>query len=269
MFSRISLYLFTLVAFLLALTLNSLYPRDALWMLFTLPVLSAVVLHPRWFVANSSVIIVAATRLVIEYVTFSHHVPAGFAFRFVVTSCVSWVIALAFTFFVIKSDRTVNQLRQLAMTDDLTYIYNRRYLDSSFQSLRATNAPYSILVFDIDRFKQVNDTLGHSAGDIVLKGVSRLVQKNLRPSDVLIRLGGEEFAVLLPDTQSDDAVQIAERIRNLIERTTFAYQEEKISVTISGGVAERQGESLEALLDKADIAMYEAKTAGRNRIVLG
>ncbi len=268
MFNRTSLYLFTSIAFLVALTLNSLYPRDALWMLFTLPVLSAVVLYPRWFVANLSVIIVATTRLIIEYVSFARHVPADFVFRFVMTSGVSWVILSAFTFFVIKSDRMLHLLRQLAMTDDLTRIYNRRYLESSIHSSHTTDTPYSALVFDIDRFKQVNDTLGHSAGDIVLKGVSQVIQKNLRPSDALVRLGGEEFAVLLPNTQSNDDVQISERIRNLIEGTTFAYQGDKICVTISGGVAEGRGGSWEALLNKADVAMYAAKSAGRNRIVL-
>ena len=268
MFNRFSLYIFTSITFFVALALNFLYPRDALWTLFTLPVLSSIVLYPRWVVANLSVVVAATTRLAIEYISFSHHIPADFVFRFCVTSCISLVVTLSFTFFVIKSDRMVQQLRQLAMMDDLTNIYNRRYLESSFHSLHTTDAPCSALVFDIDRFKQVNDMLGHSAGDSVLKGISRVVQKNLRPTDVLIRLGGEEFAVLLPDTQADNAAQISERIRQLVESTPFPYQEDEIAVTISGGVAEWQGESLEAFLDKADTAMYEAKSAGRNRIAL-
>lgn len=170
----------------------------------------------------------------------------------------------------------------MALTDSLTGLFNRRYLSAHLPRLLdrsgGNNKPVSALLFDIDHFKVVNDTWGHGVGDEVLKEVAQRASRNLRNFDLVARLGGEEFVVIMPDTDGNQAVAVAERLRRRIAEEPFAVSAPvgKIDVTISIGVAladwtldaEGKPESGDALLRRADTALYQAKRSGRNRVVM-
>ncbi len=162
---------------------------------------------------------------------------------------------------------------EMAVVDKLTGLSNRRYFDTSLATLVEQAArkgrALSLMILDIDHFKRVNDTHGHDAGDQILKAFATRIRRVVRSSDVLCRLGGEEFALLMPDTGLDVAARVAERVRGVIERKPFTFSPNRpaIPVTSSIGLAERGGVSTaEPLLRLADMALYEAKGAGRNRV---
>ncbi len=163
----------------------------------------------------------------------------------------------------------------MALTDSLTGVFNRRYVNAHLPRLleRAIDShkPVSILLFDIDHFKAVNDSYGHTAGDEVLKEVANRAGRNLRTFDLVARLGGEEFIVILPDTDADDALVVAERLRQCIADAMFKVSVEvgEVPVTVSVGfaVGGRLGDTAEGLIRRADEALYEAKRAGRNCVV--
>lgn len=165
---------------------------------------------------------------------------------------------------------TQNQRLQLqATTDELTNVYNRYFLDQTLDELldRADryNETISLVIFDLDRFKKVNDTWGHPVGDEVLKHTVRLAKKQLRKADILIRLGGEEFAILMPQTHLNGAIQVAEKLRKELESHPHAVAG---CTTASFGVAERlRAESFKRWYKRADQAMYIAKESGRNRVM--
>jgi two-component system cell cycle response regulator len=167
------------------------------------------------------------------------------------------------------------QSLSLALTDSLTGVFNRRYVSAHLPRLldRAadSNKPVSILMFDIDHFKRVNDTFGHDIGDEVLKEVAERAARNLRNFDLVARLGGEEFVVIMPDTDGESALMVAERLRNRIGDTVFKISAPvgEIVVTVSVGVAVggRIGDTVETLIKRSDEALYEAKRSGRNRVV--
>lgn len=158
-------------------------------------------------------------------------------------------------------------LRKISMTDALTGVMSRYHFTTQAEhelqrSLRYEE-PTSFIIFDIDHFKQINDTHGHSMGDLVLRQVAQLTQETLRTADLLGRMGGDEFMVLLPATDLNQAIQTAERIRLAINETSFAPLEEPISSSF--GVSEyRTGDSLSDLYQRADKALYASKKAGRN-----
>lgn len=167
------------------------------------------------------------------------------------------------------------ELEKMTMVDGLTGIYNRRYLDSFLERLWEINMsekfPVALIMLDIDRFKQYNDTYGHLAGDQCLRVMAKLIEENLdRKSDFVARYGGEEFAILLSNTTEDKAAIIAERIRKVIESTEIDNDIEKTSITISLGVASMISTRLMSasdLIKTADRALYEAKELGRNRVI--
>jgi two-component system, cell cycle response regulator len=162
---------------------------------------------------------------------------------------------------------------ELAVVDSLTGLNNRRYFETHFAALVEQAAdrgrPLSMMILDIDHFKGVNDTYGHDAGDKVLKGFAERVRRVIRNADVLCRLGGEEFVVVMPDTPIDIAGKVAERVRAAVERDRFAVAEEgrAIVVTVSIGLAERCDDSgPDGLFRRADRALYRSKSEGRNRV---
>ena len=165
------------------------------------------------------------------------------------------------------------RIEQLAIRDELTGLYNRRYLMECLarESSRAErlSAPLCICLIDLDRFKAINDTLGHAAGDAVLRGLAKVASAALRTIDIVGRFGGEEFLVLLPGTPLAGAAAAAERLRAGVESARFETLGEH-RVTATFGVAEyARGEEISALLARADGALYAGKAAGRNRVVLG
>ena len=160
-----------------------------------------------------------------------------------------------------------------SQTDALTGIANRGSLNAqgpeTFKRAALLGIPFSLLIFDIDRFKNVNDTFGHPAGDYVLKEVSKVVRdKLIRGNDFFSRSGGEEFCLLLLGTTPPLAEEVAERIRATIESHPFVYEGKKIPITISIGVAYKMNDDTnwEEIFDRADKALYHSKNSGRNRV---
>jgi diguanylate cyclase (GGDEF)-like protein len=168
------------------------------------------------------------------------------------------------------------QLYEAATRDALTGLLNRRFFDDQLgkdvaHALRH-ESPLSVLVFDLDHFKNVNDTHGHLVGDRVLAAMGEIVRKSVRAEDVACRLGGEEFAIVMRATGWAGALQMAERLRNAVEKHTFKADGIKLSVTISVGTATldpARHDEPGALLEEADQALYRAKDEGRNRVVGG
>lgn len=158
---------------------------------------------------------------------------------------------------------------RLARTDTLTGLNNRRAFSelaqASIRFCQRQGSPVSAIVLDLDHFKQINDRHGHSVGDQALQHIARILQESLRKSDICARNGGEEFAVLLPDTTLDEATQVAEKLRIAIASQPVQTTSGALSVTASMGVASSNAD-FETLLRLADAAMYQAKQAGRNRV---
>ncbi len=164
---------------------------------------------------------------------------------------------------------------ELAVTDPLTGLNNRRFLDHQLNMLLARHIKggeaMSVLMLDIDFFKRINDTYGHDAGDEVIREFARRVSLNVRAIDMPCRFGGEEFVVLMPDTDQEAALNIAERVRAYVAEAPFVLADGRtLDVTVSVGVATSQGlgDSPEGLLKRADQGVYEAKQSGRNRVVV-
>lgn len=167
-----------------------------------------------------------------------------------------------------------NRLYEISVLDGLTNIYNRRYLEQRLMeevaySKRYTK-PLSVVLLDIDFFKNLNDTYGHQAGDHVLKTVSELLSDALREYDVVARYGGEEFAIVLPTTPKQKSATIAERLRVGVSEYDFRFKDHKIRCSISLGVASfpEDGKDPESLIAAADAALYRAKESGRNQVAL-
>jgi diguanylate cyclase (GGDEF)-like protein len=150
-------------------------------------------------------------------------------------------------------------LHKKAYNDSLTEVLNRHGCKAKIKSLKK----YSLLIIDIDHFKKINDTYGHDIGDEILKEIANVVRKVIRKSDIFCRWGGEEFVIILPDTNIKDAKKVAEKIRNIIAHSEFT---KGLKVTVSIGVSEKI-EDFETTFKQADINLYKAKQSGRNRVV--
>ncbi len=168
--------------------------------------------------------------------------------------------------------RLYNRLQQLSIYDPLTKIYNRRHFmqrfDEEFERARKFKHNLAFLMIDIDNFKKVNDTYGHLVGDVILREVARLIKKNIRGIDLLARFGGEEFSVILPETDKAGAIMLAERINMHICHQPLVAFDEKVLSEVSIGLASfpENAVNSDILLEVADKALYKAKTLGRNRV---
>ncbi len=163
-----------------------------------------------------------------------------------------------------------NENLEMVVADPLTSLGNRRYFDRAieplFDSLETQATPFSIMIFDIDHFKRVNDILGHDMGDQILKEIAARLVTNMRAIDIVARYGGEEFMIAMPGTNAADALIAADRVRALIAGTPVFVDGEALQVTTSVGVAEVEaGEKLRDVFKRADDALYKAKQAGRNK----
>lgn len=183
-------------------------------------------------------------------------------------------VVLKFTWQDEVEEAVQRNLYNAAVRDGLTGVYNKRYLRERFEQEFAWAArndrPLSVVVFDLDHFKRVNDTFGHDAGDAVLREVASRVQACIRREDVLARYGGEEFVLLMRETDVYRAIEVSERVRSSIRQTPVRAGEVRIPVTTSIGVAtsrERDVESCHDLFTKADRRLYVAKKGGRDRVV--
>ncbi len=187
----------------------------------------------------------------------------------VIALIVLLAIALAVLFWRQVAD--TRRMRAMAMTDELTRLPNRRHIlaavDLAFAEAKRNGRPAAVIVFDIDRFKRINDTYGHAAGDAVLRSVARTCRLALRPADQLGRIGGEEFLVVLHDAKTaEQAHDIAERLRTAVEQLDFSSIAEGLRVTISLGVWLAHEYDVTAAIAAADELLYRAKESGRNRV---
>jgi diguanylate cyclase (GGDEF)-like protein len=166
------------------------------------------------------------------------------------------------------------ELQRLSSTDRLTGLFNRGHWEEMLRQDYARHRRYdsnaALVMFDIDHFKKVNDNYGHQAGDAVIQQTANIIRQNMRDADIAGRYGGEEFVVLLPDTDSDGAVMFAERLRQSIEAHEVIHESHRIRFTISLGIADLSlpTSGYAQLIERADNALYASKSAGRNRVTL-
>jgi diguanylate cyclase (GGDEF)-like protein len=165
------------------------------------------------------------------------------------------------------------EIYKMTIVDGLTEIFNKRYfletLERELQRAKRYKRELSMIMFDIDFFKRINDNFGHLAGDQVLKDLAQLVKSRTRSEEIVARYGGEEFAILMPETNQRGAKALAEQLRKLVENGNFSFDDEDIPVTISLGVVSLQGNDwdLHAFIRMADERLYDAKRGGRNQVV--
>jgi two-component system cell cycle response regulator len=164
------------------------------------------------------------------------------------------------------------EIYKMTTTDGLTGVFNKRFFLETMEREMGRcfryKRPMSLLMVDIDHFKRINDTRGHLAGDAVLKQVATLIAKQVRKEDVFARYGGEEFGAVLPEVELEGAVVLAEKLRGVVEKATYSWENQAIPVTVSIGVAALPVEvcTTEQFIGKADAALYDAKHQGRNRV---
>ena len=161
------------------------------------------------------------------------------------------------------------EIYRLTTVDGLTQIFNRRYfleqLDREVSRAKRYRRELSLILFDIDHYKQNNDSFGHLAGDYVLNQHATVVKGKIRREDILARYGGEEFAIVLPEIDAQSATAFAEKVRKIVEKAPFKFEDTKIAVTVSVGVGTcLDADDAPALIKRADEKLYEAKGAGRN-----
>lgn len=197
------------------------------------------------------------------------------SYQITLSLVVSTLLALMFYFLSNQTRRTskliwekTRELETLNRTDALTGIRNRRYFDEAIERLIDSIHPifikHGLIALDVDNFKKINDNFGHNSGDVVLSEISKVISNNLRVKDSFCRVGGEEFFIICPDTGVIGCMVLAEKLRQAVESHTFPIE---TFVTISLGITEfTHGESVKVITDRADKALYRAKTAGRNRV---
>ncbi|MFH1438800.1 MAG: GGDEF domain-containing protein [Pseudomonadota bacterium] len=165
------------------------------------------------------------------------------------------------------------EIHRMAIMDGLTNLFNKRYfletLVKEAARARRYHRPLSLIMIDLDHFKKVNDTYGHLAGDHILKELGELLRSRIRREEIVVRYGGEELAILLPETAKDGAASVAEQMRHRVENHTFIFAGKKITITISAGVAEliETNYDFNGFVDVADERLYSAKKGGRNKVV--
>ncbi len=218
--------------------------------------------------------------IVIGFVAINPYVASPYSPNAIATGVIAMIYFAVFfhayarqsIWFFVRMRDSNRKLHELATRDTLTGVLNARayyeICDSMIRVAQRNHAPYAVLFVDLDHFKSVNDTYGHAAGDIVLKSVADCLTRNLRASDALGRIGGEEFCIFLPNTDMEGAKHLAEGIRTAIEALMPSIGDRQLKITASIGVARNQHseQTMKEIQQQADQAMYRAKAGGRNRV---
>ena len=261
-----------LTIMMVAMYLPGTSPTVFLWV-YIIPVISHLLLGLRlgfavavFFMPTAfAIFVIKHPRLLYE-----------FHFASLANILISCAVALAFAYVYERgSEKARAGLMVIASTDPLTRLANLYSFRESFQQERHRaqryDADLTLLVLDLDYFKKVNDTHGHAVGDQVLIHVANILRRRLRASDLVCRVGGEEFTVLLPDTGLEEAIKVADSLRRLIRDTPYRDQAVTVSLSCSIGVAlwGRDGDTLEQLMETGDKRLYQAKQAGRDRVESG
>lgn len=198
---------------------------------------------------------------------------AKYAFQSSIAASCAIVVLVLMMYSEHASAKNERDLHEMANTDPLTHVANRRAfrkrLLSNLLVCRRRNTPLCVAMLDIDHFKQINDVYGHDVGDLVLQTLGEVLQSHLRPDDLLARMGGEEFAILLPGASLEQSLVVCERLRQTVEATPFGTDDARLRVTISLGLAVfTENMHADGGLKAADTALYAAKQAGRNKVVI-
>ena len=174
---------------------------------------------------------------------------------------------------LLQSKQRYDSIVKLSVIDSLTHVYNRRYfqhrLRDEFERGRRYDREFCCMIIDVDHFKEVNDTKGHLVGDKVLKTIAAVLRNNIRAADILCRYGGDEFGLLLPETNFQGAYVTAERVRSTVEKTNLNTEEDPVMISLSIGISslvEGGALGMDELVTQADVALYQAKKSGRNQI---
>lgn len=192
---------------------------------------------------------------------------------FIIVGYVLVFVGIASASTVVSMQYNLEQLELISKTDSLTGLYNRRYitekLENEFINYKQTKNNFSLIIADIDHFKNINDTYGHNCGDQVLKSVAKNLQDEVQEQGIVSRWGGEEFLILLPETEIEDARILADKIRKFIEEEIIEYNGIQVSITLTLGIAVNEAqETIDDTIKKADDALYQGKNQGRNCVVL-
>ncbi|WHY94153.1 GGDEF domain-containing protein [Neobacillus cucumis] len=192
---------------------------------------------------------------------------------FILNSVVNGAILLTVSFMRLKYLILLKQMQKLIVIDSVTGLYNRRYFDLYMEKtipfMKRIKRPLILLMLDIDHFKQVNDNNGHLCGDQALRHISEIIKRNVRNTDAYVRLGGEEFAIILPNTQLAEGQSIAERIRGAVERSNFTYKHIPVPITISIGVTLYCGENVDDFIERQiKPCIVQRKVEGTKSFVL-
>ena len=191
--------------------------------------------------------------------------------QYVVLESIVALVLMAFGALMLANEHSATELRRLAQRDSLTNVFNRRHflslLDKALSRSVRSGQAVAVLLLDLDHFKTINDTLGHKGGDDALRHFVNVATASLRNEDLIGRLGGEEFAILIAGTRLTDAMATADRVREAVAATPLNVAEATVALTVSIGVAiARKGEPPDSIIERADKAMYNAKSNGRNRV---
>ncbi|WP_415887820.1 diguanylate cyclase [Neptuniibacter sp. QD37_6] len=218
------------------------------------------------FAMISAIVTAFTVSGIVEYQPFGFHaVEYG-----ILIEAVLFALALAYQFRISQAEKI--EAQRLADRDQLTGLYNRRgfqkVIEPIYSNATRNNRNICVMLMDIDRFKDINDNFGHSFGDLVLLDLSGLLMRELRAGDIIARWGGEEFILVLPETQHDEAITLAERLIGVVSNQVVQQQQTEVQYTVSIGISEMKDpiDSISTLIDNADHYLYKAKAAGRNRV---
>ncbi len=260
-----------IITIILPFVLFMIFPHVAIWSMLIIPGFLTIITYPKWSVAVSIALFLSALKYtaVLEESGFSSKI----LFDLIIGTIENYLIFFMVAYYIIKNAKLLKEVQELTLVDQLTGAYNRRYFDLYMAKAvvisERAELPIHLILLDIDHFKPLNDTYGHVFGDEVLKKITEVIKANSRASDDLVRVGGEEFAILVPETRTEDCLKIAERVRQTVEETDISYKDKKANITISLGVTRYQkGTSVAQLFEQADKALYQAKKNGRNQVVV-
>lgn len=240
------------------------------WSLLLIPFIIIMGSYPSWLLVFCYIVISEGMKIGWE-LSNGHWISSQDYTYWLVSAVVNWTILLTFASYAMKHKKLLNEVRAISLTDPLTGLYNRRYFDQFLESSlprEGRTTHFTLVMLDVDYFKRVNDTYGHICGDEALKHIAKVIKRNIRAQDTVVRIGGEEFALILPDTRLTEGERIAKRVRAFVQNSTFYYAGIRLPLTISLGVVPYRGQSIGSLIEAADAAMYQAKENGRNRVVV-
>lgn len=242
-----------------------------IWSLYLIPNILIIVMYPKWKVVFGTALFFSVLKNTTCFLG-EDSISKIEMLALILETFVNGAIIFTISYLQLRHNKLLKHIQKLSIIDSLTGLYNRRYFDLYLEKTiplsQRINSPLTLIVIDIDCFKKVNDHYGHLCGDNALKHISEIIKSNVRNSDAYVRLGGEEFAIILPNTHLEEGRLLAERIREAVEQSDFTYNNEHIHISISMGITLYEGEKTEGFIEKADKALYRAKENGRNQVVV-